>query len=276
MTGAVVKAFFEKSSLSTNDLAHIWFLADYDNEGCLNVDKWCVAMHLTVLRRNSIDLPQTLPASLFATAVPGQKPVRRHTSCDVSQQIISFRDVDATAAAAGSQNNNNSSSSGSRQHQAASSSLLIPSFSCDPLHEHSTRTGSGSSCNNTWTKFSDSPTSVDAVSHDQHALQVIPDVTKQQPHLSGSYLTANHSLLSKQTNPLTLQTQQQYHSLDPLLLHQQQTTQPANFDFNASSIEMDPAILHPIPLRLTPEGKNMLQCLSEHPNNKRYTFPRPN
>lgn len=279
VTGPVVKAFFEKSALSTTDLSHIWHLSDYDNEGCLNVDKWCVAMHLTILRRNQVDLPSTLPASLFATAVPGQKPIRRHTSSDVSQQIITFHQDPLLTNTTGSQSDKGSSLIPLLHATASSSSslLLIPSLSsCDPPHEPGT---AGVTSSNTWTKFSDSPTSVEAVSHDLHSLQLMPTDVANQPSSSG-YLTAgNHShhpckqpnqlpqQQQLQLQQLAPQQQQQYHSLDPLFLNQQ--TQPANFDFNASSIETDPAILHPIPLRLTPEGKNLLQCLAEHPTSKR-------
>lgn len=284
VTGPVVKAFFEKSALSTTDLSHIWHLSDYDNEGCLNVDKWCVAMHLTILRRNQVDLPTTLPASLFATAVPGQKPIRRHTSSDVSQQILSFHDppIGGTTTA-GSQSDTSSRNllHATTAPTSSSSSLLIPSLSsCDLVSQEqgtAAASGSGLTCCNTWTKFSDSPTAVDAVSHDLHSMRLMTDVANQP---SSGYLTAaNHSHPCKQPNQLPQPQQlqlvqqqqqqqpQQYHSLDPLFLNQQ--TQPANFDFNASSIETDPAILHPIPLRLTPEGKNLLQCLAEHPTSKR-------
>lgn len=248
VSGSVAKGFFEKSSLTTNDLAHIWFLADYDKEGCLNVDKWCVAMHLTVLRRNQIDLPSTLPPVLLATAIPGHKSVGRHFS-----------------SASGSQ---------SSSHNNGTSSLLIPS--CDPLQDNNAPAGSVQSTNNTWTKFSNSPTSVDTVSHDLHSLQLIPDVSNRQrtaSSSSGSYLTTATAKFQPQISmPTNHVPQQQYHSLDPVFLNQQSaaagTQAPANFDFNASSIETNPAILHPIPLRLTPEAKNLLQCLSEHPNKK--------
>ena len=119
-----------------------------------------------------------------------------------------------------------------------SSSFLIPSLSCDTQASESTVVAG-----NSWTKFSDSPTTASGASGagDLRSTQSIPDVVET----TGS------------------RSQGQQHSLDPLF--PSHATQPANFDFNESSIELDPGILHPIPLRLTPEGQKMLQSLAEHP-----------
>lgn len=295
VTGSMVKGYFERSNLSTQDLAHIWFLADHDHEGALSVDKWCIAMHLTVLRRNKVDLPNILPPSLLATATThtkkgskgskllnphhghGHGHGRRHTSADVSANIISFHDHEPTKAST-----------------ETNDSLLIPSLthSCDPNQQqavlpdhHHQHVQQQSGNTTTWTKFSDSPTSIPAT------MSVSDHVTD---HLSTSMNTISQDLSSLQLTPNLAAVPavtaaghshmnpkpalEQYHSLDPLILSQskqtvvplpQQQQQPANFDFSASSIELDPAILHPIPLRLTPEGKSMLQCLAEHPNTKR-------
>lgn len=40
-------------------------LADINQDGALTLDEFCIAMHLVVLRRNSIDLPTRLPRSLM-------------------------------------------------------------------------------------------------------------------------------------------------------------------------------------------------------------------
>lgn len=62
--GLTAKAFFEKSGLKHKDLSHIWQLSDIDQDGQLSLPEFCIAMHLIVLRRNQIDLPQSLPMSL--------------------------------------------------------------------------------------------------------------------------------------------------------------------------------------------------------------------
>ena len=39
-------------------------LSDVNRDGALSLDEFCTAMHLVVLRRNDIDLPDTLPPVL--------------------------------------------------------------------------------------------------------------------------------------------------------------------------------------------------------------------
>lgn len=207
ITGSTAKSFFEKSGLSMNQLSDIWKLSDIDQDGCLSLDEFCIAMHLTVLKRNGIDVPKRLPASLYATAVSKKLPVRRHTSADV--------------------------------HNPSQSQNMSSSCDKDPAGSN-------------WTKFSDSPTSHAAsLTTGIQSMNLMPDITIN--------------------NIKPQQQQQQYHSLDLLSLDDhpvlpaasmslphhpppQQPVQPANFDFSTSSIEQNPQIIHPIPLRLTPDG----------------------
>lgn len=213
VSGAMVKSFFEKSALDVADLAHIWYLCDYDQSGCLNLNKWCVAMHLTVLRRNGVDLPDILPPVLFAAAVHG------HDEKSVRKNLVVSKKCSPVA-------NNNTT----RSHQHLIPSLASSSSSsCDPeLHlNHQNNSHS-------WTKFSDSPTNTTTASHSQ------PAIPAKQPQ----YQNCRHQpLVASQT--------------------------PANFDFNASSIETNPEILHPIPLRLTPEAQVMFKSLTDYPSNSK-------
>jgi len=39
-------------------------LSDVNRDGALSLDEFCTAMHLVVLRRNDIELPDTLPPVL--------------------------------------------------------------------------------------------------------------------------------------------------------------------------------------------------------------------
>ncbi|KAF8796987.1 ralBP1-associated Eps domain-containing protein 1-like [Argiope bruennichi] len=78
ITGATAKEFFEKSKLPVIELSKIWQLSDVDKDGALSIEEFCTAMHLVVLRRNNIDLPDVLPPSL----VP--KVFQKTTEADVN------------------------------------------------------------------------------------------------------------------------------------------------------------------------------------------------
>ena len=43
-------------------------LSDLNRDGALSVEEFCIAMHLVVLRRNDVDLPEHLPISLMPYA----------------------------------------------------------------------------------------------------------------------------------------------------------------------------------------------------------------
>ena len=87
--GTEAKEFFERSKLPINDLRKIWQLSDVSEvffhihtitiyivyriqnfvnfelqDGCLSLEEFLTAMHLVVLKRNNIDIPQTLPPNL--------------------------------------------------------------------------------------------------------------------------------------------------------------------------------------------------------------------
>ncbi|KAI5637547.1 cytoskeletal-regulatory complex EF hand domain-containing protein [Phthorimaea operculella] len=60
----VARLFFEKSRLSVADLRKIWLLSDINKDGMLTLEEFSIAMHLIVLRRNNIPVPDVLPAPL--------------------------------------------------------------------------------------------------------------------------------------------------------------------------------------------------------------------
>ncbi|XP_033740070.1 ralBP1-associated Eps domain-containing protein 1-like isoform X2 [Pecten maximus] len=63
--GGIAKDFFEKSKLPVHELSKIWQLSDLNRDGALSLEEFCIAMHLVVLRRNEIELPDRLPFSLM-------------------------------------------------------------------------------------------------------------------------------------------------------------------------------------------------------------------
>ncbi|KAL5010841.1 hypothetical protein ScPMuIL_013146 [Solemya velum] len=68
IVGSVAKEFFEKSKLPLKELSKIWQLSDLNRDGALSVEEFCIAMHLVVLRRYDIELPDHLPFSLMPYA----------------------------------------------------------------------------------------------------------------------------------------------------------------------------------------------------------------
>ncbi|XP_041352222.1 ralBP1-associated Eps domain-containing protein 1-like isoform X2 [Gigantopelta aegis] len=103
ITGPVAKEFFEKSKLPVLELSKIWQLSDLNRDGALSIDEFCIAMHLVVLRRNDIELPEQLPISLmpystlsndepFAADLPPGSTLKRATppSPQATQWTASF------------------------------------------------------------------------------------------------------------------------------------------------------------------------------------------
>lgn len=81
--GGVVKGprardFFMKSGLPVEVLSKIWQLSDLNKDNALNLDEFCIAMHLVVALRHGFDLPSTLPNVLLPMKQesPGLVPVR--------------------------------------------------------------------------------------------------------------------------------------------------------------------------------------------------------
>lgn len=148
LAGPVARMFFEKSRLPVQELRKIWQLADVTKDGALSLQEFMTAMHLVVLRRNHIELPDVLPSQL----VPGNE-----TPSSVSPET-------------------------------------------EPILSPQTKDSAKE-----WTKFVDSPTS---------------SVSSPGP-------------------------------------------KPVNFDFQKVALDTDPKILHPVPLRVTPECSTVPEDSSE-------------
>ncbi|CAL1277710.1 unnamed protein product [Larinioides sclopetarius] len=150
ISGATAKEFFEKSKLPVIELSKIWQLSDVDKDGALSIEEFCTAMHLVVLRRNNIDLPDVLPPSL----VP--KVFQKNSEPDV--------------------NIPNQAQSVPTQSHVSSPKQTSPSELVSPQSKE-------------WTKFNDSPTSslsspgMKPVNFDFSAASVEQNVIKQDPKI---------------------------------------------------------------------------------------------
>ena len=150
--GPKARIFFKKSALPLGELSRIWQLADITRDGALSLEEFFVAMHLVVLRRNRVPLPDFLPPPLL---IPLLKQKTGPPPPPVPPVATAQKDPP--------------NSTGTQEK------------------------------NKEWTKFVDSPTGTS----------------------------------SSLTSP---------------------GLQLVNFDFQKSAVERDPKILHPVPLRVTPEA----------------------
>lgn len=62
--GPQARDFFLKSNLPNETLSTIWHLSDLDKDAALNLNEFCIAMHLVVAVKHGVDLPTMLPQSL--------------------------------------------------------------------------------------------------------------------------------------------------------------------------------------------------------------------
>ncbi|KAI9474280.1 MAG: P-loop containing nucleoside triphosphate hydrolase protein [Benjaminiella poitrasii] len=66
VSGTDVKPVLMKSGLPNDQLAQIWRLADIDNDGYMDIDEFCIAMHLIkAVRTGGTQLPEKLPNTLM-------------------------------------------------------------------------------------------------------------------------------------------------------------------------------------------------------------------
>ncbi|KAL3272409.1 hypothetical protein HHI36_013885 [Cryptolaemus montrouzieri] len=76
LPGPVARTFFEKSRLPVQTLRKIWQLSDVTKDGALSLQEFMTAMHLVVLKRNHIEIPDALPPGL----IPGNNEPQKSPS----------------------------------------------------------------------------------------------------------------------------------------------------------------------------------------------------
>ncbi|KAF5291399.1 hypothetical protein FQR65_LT01709 [Abscondita terminalis] len=88
LAGSIARLFFEKSRLPVQELRKIWQLADVTKDGALSLREFLTAMHLVVLRRNHIELPEVLPVQLQPNSE------RSHSLSPETEPILSLQAKD--------------------------------------------------------------------------------------------------------------------------------------------------------------------------------------
>jgi len=71
VTGASAKGEMVKSRLPNSALGKIWKLSDIDKDGMLDLEEFCLAMHLVAIKADNHDLPTELPDHLIPPSKRG-------------------------------------------------------------------------------------------------------------------------------------------------------------------------------------------------------------
>ena len=117
--GTQAKEFFEKSRLPISELRTIWQLSDVSKDGCLSLDEFLTAMHLVVLRRNEIALPESLPNCLRPEFI--RKKLETRTRNLISEEESSIDALDGTLIKSASRIDKSNINLGEKQASAISS-----------------------------------------------------------------------------------------------------------------------------------------------------------
>ncbi|KAI1714547.1 SH3 domain-containing protein [Ditylenchus destructor] len=64
LTGVQARGVLGESGLPTNILAQIWNMSDVNKDGCLSIEKFCIAMYLIEMVKAGYALPSSLPPEL--------------------------------------------------------------------------------------------------------------------------------------------------------------------------------------------------------------------
>lgn len=244
VSGTVAKGFFEKSRLPTVELSSIWKLADVDHDGSLTLGEFVVAMHLVVLRRNGVDLPPVLPPNLLtiATSTPPEGKPSVTTAVKTSQKTSSQLSAEPL-----------------RPVRKVSLDSQREAM-LHAAHHHnlsSTYHDTSNSDKNRWTIFSsESPTTRNNNNH-KLSHQISSDGLQSSSSSSSNATSTNATII-----PDVKLSGGGFSPSD--FSSSSNDVGPVNFNFSSSHLERDPKILHPVALRLTPEGQCLLKNLNEN------------
>ncbi|KAI9310620.1 hypothetical protein BX666DRAFT_2021646 [Dichotomocladium elegans] len=93
ISGEKAKEIFTQSGLAQNVLMQIWNLSDPNNQGKLNVDEFCVAMHLIYRKLNGYDVPTSLPAELIPPSTRQLKETVSELKNSILKNIATKRGI---------------------------------------------------------------------------------------------------------------------------------------------------------------------------------------
>lgn len=248
VAGHIARIFFEKSRIPVEELRHIWQLCDVTRDGALSLGEFTAAMHLVVLRRNNIPLPSQLPQCLLNTVVP---------STTTTTTTIQHNPPEADLLHLGDDR-----STIKLQHPTS-------------LIQQTSKSGSTSSSNsnNSRIQINSSPPI-----RDNSSIVVVtpPTVIAVGPSSITSTTNSTITTIPSTTKVIIEQQQPEWNQKNkdwstnkpnwtkfpesPTSNVSSPGPKPVNFDMQrtAQAVVSDPQILHPVPLRVTPVGPEII------------------
>lgn len=226
ITGHAAKVFFEKSRIPVEELRLIWQLCDTTKDGALSLPEFAAAMHLVVLRRNNIPLPQVLPPCL----VPNSKLLDIAQPAEADLLHLDDDKPEITAAATADTNASTTDSSSYSNNFKPRQIATVHTGNSPTSISSMTNVQNN---NNHHKTNSESPPNETSVSSPKKTIPTVPKDWVNQT--------------SKEWTKFTESPTSNVSSPGP---------KPANFDMQrtAQAVVSDPQILHPVPLRITPVG----------------------
>lgn len=269
ISGQVAKIYFEKSRIPVKELRHIWQLCDVTRDGALSLNEFIAAMHLIVLRRNSIPVPSVLPALLkasipLATATEPPEADLLHLDDDKQpppptlpppstsnrNSTNNFNAIavggDVVAAAAAAVAAAATSSSSQQQSTVATTVAASNANAAQTIHPKQVATSTGGG----------SPISLKSANMQQHQSKSnsssanTPTAVEQLSPTKLKEAAAAVDWVNQSSKEWTKFTESPTSNLSS------PGPKPVNFDMQRTvqAVGADPQILHPVPLRVTPVG----------------------
>eukprot|EP00794_Sanderia_malayensis_P000348 gene348-981_t len=81
--GPQARDFFLKSNLPVEVLSRVWHLSDLNKDSALDLEEFCIAMHLVVAVKHDVELPSALPSTLL----PSSQGMHRKRQQQQQQQL---------------------------------------------------------------------------------------------------------------------------------------------------------------------------------------------
>lgn len=249
VAGHIARIFFEKSRIPVEELRHIWQLCDVTRDGALSLGEFTAAMHLVVLRRNNIPLPSQLPQCLLNTVVPQTTTTTTTTQHNPPEaDLLNLGGDDDARSTIKVQHPTSliqqTSKSGSTSSSNSNNSR-IQINSSPPIRDSSV--------------VIETPPTVISVGSSSvtttapNSITTIPSSTKVVIEQQPEWNQKNKDWSTNKPNWTKFPESPTSNVSSP-------GPKPVNFDMQrtAQAVVSDPQILHPVPLRVTPVGPEIV------------------